>query len=185
MKHPKTLIIAEVGPNHNGNLKLAYKYIDVCKKIGADIVKFQTSVPHLHISKFAEMAKYQIKNCNYKSSQLKMAEKISLPLEDFIKLKKYCSKKKIGFLSTPFDISSINLLNKIKLKCFKIPSGEITNLPYLRAIGKLNKKVIISTGMSDVKEIKKAIEILTRSGTKKKKFQFFIVILNIRRLLEM
>ena len=158
MKKPKTLIIAEVGPNHNGSLKLAYKYIDVCKKIGADIVKFQTSVPHLHISKFAEMAKYQIKNCKYKSSQLKMAKKISLPLEDFIKLKKYCLKKKIGFLSTPFDIKSINLLNKIKLNCFKIPSGEITNLPYLREIGRLNKKIIIQTGMANLKEIENALK---------------------------
>ena len=169
MKKPKTLIIAEVGPNHNGSLKLAYKYIDVCKKIGADIVKFQTSVPHLHISKFAEMAKYQIKNCKYKSSQLKMAKKISLPLEDFIKLKKYCLKKKIGFLSTPFDIKSINLLNKIKLNCFKIPSGEITNLPYLREIGRLNKKIIISTGMANLKEIENAIKVLIKSGTSKKK----------------
>ena len=169
MKKPRTLIIAEVGPNHNGNLKLAYKYIDICKKIGADIVKFQTSVPHLHISKFAEMAKYQIKNCKYKSSQLKMAKKISLPLEDFIKLKKYCLKKKIGFLSTPFDIKSINLLNNIKLKCFKIPSGEITNLPYLREIGRLNKKIIISTGMANIKEVENAIKVLTKSGTSKKK----------------
>ena len=169
MKKPKTLIIAEVGPNHNGSLKLAYKYIDVCKKIGADIVKFQTSVPHLHISKFAEMAKYQIKNCKYKSSQLKMAKKISLPLEDFIKLKKYCLKKKIDFLSTPFDIKSINLLNKIKLNCFKIPSGEITNLPYLREIGRLNKKIIISTGMANLKEIENAIKVLIKSGTSKKK----------------
>ena len=169
MKKPKTLIIAEVGPNHNGSLKLAYKYIDLCKKIGADIVKFQTSVPHLHISKFAEMAKYQIKNCKYKSSQLKMAKKISLPLEDFIKLKKYCLKKKIGFLSTPFDIKSINLLNKIKLNCFKIPSGEITNLPYLREIGRLNKKIIISTGMANLKEIENAIKVLIKSGTSKKK----------------
>ncbi len=169
MKKPKTLIIAEVGPNHNGSLKLAYKYIDVCKKIGADVVKFQTSVPHLHISKYAEMAKYQIRNCNYKSSQLKMAEKISLPLKDFIKLKKYCLKKKIGFLSTPFDLKSIELLNNIKLKCFKIPSGEITNLPYLRKIGKFNKKIIISTGMSNVKEIEKAIQVLIKSGTKKNK----------------
>ena len=169
MKKPKTLIIAEVGPNHNGSLKLAYKYIDVCKKIGADVVKFQTSVPHLHISKYAEMAKYQIRNCNYKSSQLKMAEKISLPLKDFIKLKKYCSKKKIDFLSTPFDFKSIELLNSIKLKCFKIPSGEITNLPYLRKIGKFNKKIIISTGMSNVKEIEKAIQVLIKSGTKKNK----------------
>lgn len=169
MKKPKTLIIAEVGPNHNGSLKLAYKYIDVCKKIGADIVKFQTSVPHLHISKFAEMAKYQIKNCNYKSSQLKMAKKISLPLEDFIKLKEYCLKKKIGFLSTPFDIKSINLLNKIKLNCFKIPSGEITNLPYLREIGRLNKKIILSTGMANLKEIGNAIKVLMKNGTSKKK----------------
>ena len=169
MKKPKTLIIAEVGPNHNGNLKLAYKYIDICKKIGADVVKFQTSVPHLHISRFAQMAKYQIKNCKFNSSQLKMASKISLPLNDFIKLKKYCSKKKIGFLSTPFDIESIKLLNKIKLKCFKIPSGEITNLPYLREIGKLKKKIIISTGMSNLKEVESAIKILVKSGTNRKK----------------
>ena len=87
MKKPKTLIIAEVGPNHNGNLKFADKYIDICKKIGADVVKFQTSVPHLHISRFAQMAKYQIKNCKFNSSQLKMASKMSLPLNDFINLK--------------------------------------------------------------------------------------------------
>lgn len=169
MKKTKTLIIAEVGPNHNGNLKLAFKYIDICKKIGADVVKFQTSVPHLHISKFAQMAEYQINNCKFNSSQLEMAKKISLPLKDFIKLKKYCLKKKIGFLSTPFDLESIRLLNSIKLKCFKIPSGEITNLPYLRAIGKLKKKVIISTGMSNLKEVENAIKILVKNGTSKRK----------------
>ena len=99
-----------------------------------------------------------------------MAKKISLPLKDFIKLKRYCLKKKIGFLSTPFDMESINLLNNIKIKYFKIPSGEITNLPYLRKIGKLNKKIIISTGMANVKEIENAIKVLTKSGTKKKYF---------------
>ena len=164
-----TKLIAEIGWNHMGDMDLAKRMIESASKSGADIVKFQTSVPHLHISKFAEMAKYQIKNCKFKSSQLKMAKKISLPLEDFIKLKKYCLKKKIGFLSTPFDIKSINLLNKIKLNCFKIPSGEITNLPYLREIGRLNKKIIISTGMANLKEIENAIKILTKSGTSKKK----------------
>ena len=104
----KTLIIAEAGPNHNGKLHLAYKLVDVAAKIGADVIKFQTSIPRLGISKHALKAEYQ-KDDNKGESQLKMAEKISLKLSDFYKLKKYCNKKKIEFLSTPFDFESIKL----------------------------------------------------------------------------
>lgn len=155
----KTLIIAEVGPNHNGKLNLAYKFIDVAVKIGADIVKFQTSVPKLGISKFAKKAEYQ-KNKNKSESQLKMAEKISLKLDDFLKLKKYCNKKNIEFLSTPFDFKSIDLLKKLNVKRVKIPSGEINNLPYLIEVAKLNKEIILSTGMSNLNEVKKALKVL-------------------------
>ena len=163
----KTLIIAEVGPNHNGRLDLAYKLIDIAVKIGADIVKFQTSIPRLGISKYAQKADYQ-KNDNKSESQLKMAEKISLKLEDFYKLKKYCIKKKIEFLSTPFDFESIKLLKKLKVKRIKIPSGEINNLPYLIEVAKLKKEIILSTGMSSLKEVKSALKIIKKYSKKNK-----------------
>ena len=163
----KTLIIAEVGPNHNGRLDLAYKLIDIAVKIGADIVKFQTSIPRLGISKFAQKADYQ-KSDNKNESQLKMAEKISLKLEDFYKLKKYCIKKKIEFLSTPFDFESIELLKKLKVKRIKIPSGEINNLPYLIEVAKLKKEIILSTGMSSLKEVKSALKIIKKYSKKNK-----------------
>ena len=163
----KTLIIAEVGPNHNGRLDLAYKLIDTAVKIGADIVKFQTSIPRLGISKYAQKADYQ-KNDNKSESQLKMAEKISLKLEDFYKLKKYCIKKKIEFLSTPFDFESIELLKKLKVKRIKIPSGEINNLPYLIEVAKLKKEIILSTGMSSLKEVKSALKIIKKYSKKSK-----------------
>ncbi len=163
----KTLIIAEVGPNHNGRLDLAYKLIDTAVKIGADIVKFQTSIPRLGISKFAQKADYQ-KSDNKNESQLKMAEKISLKLEDFYKLKKYCIKKKIEFLSTPFDFESIELLKKLKVKRIKIPSGEINNLPYLIEVAKLKKEIILSTGMSSLKEVKSALKIIKKYSKKSK-----------------
>ena len=163
----KTLIIAEVGPNHNGRLDLAYKLIDIAVKIGADIVKFQTSIPRLGISKYAQKADYQ-KSGNKNESQLKMAEKISLKLEDFYKLKKYCIKKKIEFLSTPFDFESIKLLKKLKVKRIKIPSGEINNLPYLIEVAKLKKEIILSTGMSSLKEVKSALKIIKKYSKKNK-----------------
>jgi N,N'-diacetyllegionaminate synthase len=163
----KTLIIAEVGPNHNGRLDLAYKLIDIAVKIGADIVKFQTSIPRLGISKYAQKADYQ-KSDNKSESQLKMAEKISLKLEDFYKLKKYCIKKKIEFLSTPFDFESIELLKKLKVKRIKIPSGEINNLPYLIEVAKLKKEIILSTGMSSLKEVKNALKIIKKYSKKNK-----------------
>ena len=161
-------IIAEAGVNHNGKLKLAYKLVDVAKKCGADFIKFQTSIPKLHISKFAEKANYQIKNWQKRGNQLQMLQKLSLTYNDFKKLKKYCKKKKIEFLSTPFDLKSIDFLKNFSMKYFKIPSGEITNLPYLIKVAKLKKKVILSTGMANLMEIREALKILISHGTKKK-----------------
>ena len=164
----RVIVIAEAGQNHNGQLKMAYKLIDAAKKCGADFVKFQTSIPKLHVSKFAKKADYQIKNWKKKESQLQMLQKLSLTYQDFKKIKKYCSKKKIEFLSTPFDLKSINFLKSLNMKYFKIPSGEITNLPYLIRIAKLKKKVILSTGMANLREIRDALNILISYGTKKK-----------------
>tara|TARA_Y100000294_G_scaffold47657_1_gene44504 strand:- start:619 stop:1623 length:1005 start_codon:yes stop_codon:yes gene_type:complete len=164
----KVIIIAEACQNHNGQLKMAYKLVDVAKKCGADFVKFQTSIPELHISKFAKKANYQIKNWKIKENQLKMLKKLSLTYNDFKKIKKYCKKKKIEFLSTPFDLKSIDFLKNFSMKYFKIPSGEITNLPYLIKVAKLKKKVILSTGMANLMEIREALKILISHGTKKK-----------------
>ena len=164
----RALIIAEAGPNHNGKLKLAYELVDLAKKCGADFVKFQTSIPELHISRFAQKAKYQIKNTRSKGSQLEMIKKITLSYGQFRLLKNYCKKKNIEFLSTPFDLKSIDFLKSLKMKYFKIPSGEITNLVYLQKVGRLKKKIILSTGMANMKEIRDALKVLTSSGTKKK-----------------
>ena len=162
------ILIAEAGPNHNGRLNLAYKLVDIAKNSGADFIKFQTSIPEMHISKFAKKANYQIKRTKKKESQLDMAKKISLTFDQFIKIKKYCKKKKIEFISTPFDLKSIDFLATLNMKYFKIPSGEITNLPYLIKISKLRKKIILSTGMSNLKEIGKALKVLTSNGIKRK-----------------
>ena len=169
MKSNKTIIIAEAGANHNGSLKLAKKLIDAAVDARADFVKFQTSIPRLHISKFAKQANYQIKNFKVKSfNQLKMAEKLSLRYSDFIELNSYCKKKNIKFLSTPFDLNSIDILKKLNIKYFKIPSGEINNYPYLVKLAKQKKKIIMSTGMSNLKEIYKSVSILKNFGVKKK-----------------
>ena len=164
----RVIVIAEAGPNHNGKLKLAYKLVDVAKNCGANFVKFQTSIPELHISKFAKKANYQIKNNLKIETQLEMAKKITLTYKQFRKVKRYCQKKKIKFLSTPFDIKSINFLKSLNMKYFKIPSGEITNLPYLVKVAKLGKKIILSTGMSNMKEIGEALRVLITNGTLKK-----------------
>ena len=139
----RVIIIAEAGPNHNGKLNLAFKLVDIAKRCGADFIKFQTSIPELHISKFAKKANYQLKNTSKKETQLQMSKKITLTYDQFLKLNKYCRRKKINFLSTPFDLKSINFLNNLNMKYFKIPSGEITNLPYLMKVGKLKKEIIV------------------------------------------
>lgn len=164
----KTLIIAEAGVNHNGDIELAKKLIEVAKEAGADIVKFQTGKPKNVISRFAPKAQYQVENTkNNQESQLEMVEKLALKDNDWLPLIQHCQKIGIEFLSTPFDFESIGLLNELGMNTFKIPSGEITNLPYLRKIGKLDKKVILSTGMSNLGEIETAISILTDAGTKR------------------
>jgi len=163
----KTFIIAEAGVNHNGSLELAKQLIDIAVEAGVDAVKFQTFKAEKVISKFAKKAEYQIQTTGKQESQLDMVKKLELDVDSHRILMKYCMEKNIMFLSTPFDHDSIELLTDLGLEIFKIPSGEITNLPYLRHIGKLNKKVILSTGMSDMGEIEDALDILTQSGTKK------------------
>lgn len=166
MKH--ILIIAEAGVNHNGNIELAKKLIESAKEAGADIIKFQTGKAKNIISRFAPKAQYQIENTgNDQESQLEMVEKLALKDEDWLPLTKHCHQVGIEFLSTPFDFESVKLLDSLGMQTFKIPSGEITNLPYLRMIGRLNKKIILSTGMSNLGEIETAISILTQSGTKR------------------
>ena len=160
-------IIAEAGVNHNGSIQLAYELIDAASASGADAVKFQTFKAENLVSKNAQKAEYQKQTTNRSESQFNMLKKLELDTNTHKKLINYCKKKDIVFLSTPFDHESIDLLNKLELQIFKIPSGEITNLIYLRHIGSLNKKVILSTGMSDLKEIGDAIKILTNAGTLK------------------
>ena len=161
------LIIAEAGVNHNGSISIAKKLIDKAKVAGADIVKFQTFNSSKLVTKSAPKANYQKKTTGAKESQLDMLKKLELSPKDHDVLIKYCKKKKIKFLSTPFDLDSIDLLVNLGMDTFKIPSGELNNLPYLRKIGKLNKKVIMSTGMSDLKEVEENLNVLIQSGTKK------------------
>jgi|TARA_B100001971_G_scaffold38776_1_gene33872 N,N'-diacetyllegionaminate synthase len=165
----KVLIIAEIGVNHNGKIDLAFELINVASESGADIVKLQTSIPNLVTSRYAPKADYQLSSTESRETLLEMCNKLNLSFEDTRTLKLYAEKKDIKFLSTPFDIVSIDFLNKLGLDCFKIPSGEINNLPYLREIGRLNKKVIMSTGMSELSEVRDAIQILITSGTEKTK----------------
>lgn len=168
MRNPEkmhTYIIAEAGVNHNGSIVLAKQLIDLAKLAGADAVKFQTFKADKLVSKSAEKADYQKQTTGLEESQYDMIKKLELNHTDHLELISYCNGKKIEFLSTPFDHESIRLLDSLGLETFKIPSGEITNLPYLRYIGSLNKKVILSTGMANFGEIEAAIGLLTAAGT--------------------
>lgn len=159
----KILIIAEAGVNNNGSLEMAYRMVDAAKAAGADIVKFQTGKPENVVSRFAEKAAYQKQTTGGQESQLDMVRKLMMPFEAFVPLKAYCEKKQIGFLSTPFDIDSIHFLNDLQ-SYWKVPSGEITNLPYLLEIAKTHKPVILSTGMADMAEVKAAVQVLQDNG---------------------
>jgi N,N'-diacetyllegionaminate synthase len=164
----RVLIIAEAGVNHNADINIAKKLIDVAKEAGADVVKFQTAVPELVMTEQAEKAVYQIDNTGIASeSQLDMAKKIHLPLEAYRELLDYSNSVGIKFLSTPFDHVSIDFLYNLGLDIFKIPSGEITNLPYLQTIGRMKTNVILSTGMSNLYEIGAALDVLISEGTLK------------------
>ncbi len=163
----KTFIIAEAGVNHNGDIKLAKKLIDVAVEAGADAVKFQTFKAEEVVSEYAPMAEYQKKNTGKEESQLDMVKKLELTYEDFKELKNYCDEKGIMFLSTPFDIDSARFLKDLGLELFKIPSGEITNYPLLKEIGSYRKKIVLSTGMADLGEIEDALDVLIKNGTKR------------------
>jgi len=161
-------IIAEAGVNHNGSTELAKKLIDVAVNAGVNAVKFQTFKAEKLVSKNAQKATYQKENMNDgNDSQFDMLKKLELDIDTHHELIAYCNSKNIMFLSTPFDHDSIDMLNDLGLQIFKIPSGEITNLPYLRHIGSFNKKVILSTGMADIGEIEDALDVVINAGTHK------------------
>ena len=160
-------IIAEAGVNHNGSVDLAKKLIDAASISGADAVKFQTFKAENLVSKNAKKADYQKQTTNASESQFDMIKKLELDISMHKELVAYCQEKDIMFLSTPFDHESVKMLNVLGLEIFKIPSGEITNLPYLRHIGSLGKQVILSTGMSNLQEIEDALNILINAGTLK------------------
>ncbi|MBR4085168.1 MAG: N-acetylneuraminate synthase [Lachnospiraceae bacterium] len=164
MDNNRTLIIAEAGVNHNGSLELAKKMAYIAKECGADIVKFQTAKLDSLVSKHAKMAEYQKENIGNEMSQKDMLSRLLLTYEEFIELENYCKSIGINFLSTPFDVDSIYFLKDLQ-KLWKIPSGEITNYPYLLEIAKTGYPVIISTGMSEMKEIHEAIKVLRSEGT--------------------
>lgn len=164
----KVKIIAEAGVNHNGSLKTALRLVKEAKKSNADYVKFQIFKAENVVTKKASKSNYQKRHPKDKETQYQMIKKFELPYDNFRIIKKECSKYKIKFLCSPFDTDSLKYLKKLREKTIKIPSGEITNYPLIRDIGKMNIKVIMSTGMSNFKEIKNSIKILTRNGTKKK-----------------
>ncbi len=160
----KVIIIAEAGVNHNGDLGLARRMVYAAKEAGADYVKFQTAVPELVISTFAPKAEYQKETTGSDQSQLEMCKAIHLPLADYAGLNELCDSVGIGFMSTPFDLVSIDCLAGIGMDYWKIPSGEITNLPYLRKIASKGGRVILSTGMSTLDEVGAAVEVLENGG---------------------
>ena len=160
-------IIAEAGVNHNGSVDLAKKLIDTASTSGADAVKFQTFKAENLVAKDTQKAEYQKQTTDASESQFDMIKKLELDVEAHKELIAYCQEKDIMFLSTPFDHESIDLLSDLGLKIFKIASGEITNLPYLRHVGSLDKQVILSTGMSNLREVGSALNILINAGTSK------------------
>jgi len=162
MKH--TLIIAEAGVNHNGSLELACRLADAAADAGADIVKFQTFVPELIVSASAPKAEYQARNCGAGESQLDMIRRVALSFDEHRRLKEYCDSRGIEYLSTPFDLPSVDFLRSLGCHTWKIPSGEVTNYPYLAKIASLGEPVIMSTGMCADADIDAAVDLLVSSG---------------------
>jgi N,N'-diacetyllegionaminate synthase len=162
----KVIIIAEAGVNHNGSIETAKELIDIAADCGVDIIKFQTFKAENLVSKEARLADYQTENmkASDNETQFEMLKKLELSDEDHIVLKQYCADKGIEFWSTAFDDDSLMLLKKLGISKWKIPSGDITNLPFLRKIGSYNQEVILSSGMSTLEEIKDAIHALTSAG---------------------
>lgn len=165
MSENKTFIIAEAGVNHNGSFELAKQLVDKAVWAGADCIKFQTFNSKNLVSKNAQKAEYQKKTTDSSETQLDMLKKLELSKEEFVEIRDYCNQKGIMFLSTPFDLESIDFLSSIGVKTWKVPSGEITNYPFLRAIGKRKESVIMSTGMCTLDEVRDAIKVLKDFGT--------------------
>ncbi|MEH6591048.1 MAG: N-acetylneuraminate synthase [Halioglobus sp.] len=159
------LIIAEAGVNHNGSLAMAMELVDAAASAGADLVKFQTFSASRLVTAAAAKAEYQSKVSAGSESQLEMLQSLELSYDDHVKLIDHCRSKVIGFFSTGFDTQSVDLLVGLGLDIMKIPSGEITNLPYLRHMGSLGKKLILSTGMASMGEIDEALIVLESAGT--------------------
>lgn len=160
-------IIAEAGVNHNGSLDTALALVEKAREAGADCVKFQTFISENTICRQAEKAAYQKETTGGDTSQLDMVKKLELPFDAFLKLKARCDEIGITFLSTPFDLDSIAFLDTLDMPFWKVPSGEITNLPYLLAIARTKKPVVMSTGMCELEEIQATIDVLKSNGTPK------------------
>lgn len=161
------VIIAEAGVNHNGNIKTAMKMIDAAKEAGADYIKFQTFIPKELVAKNAKKAEYQKKTTDSAETQQEMLARLALAFDDFKELKEYCKQKGIGFLSTPFDFASIEFLQGLDMDFWKVPSGEMTNLPYLKRLAETGKPMVLSTGMCTLLEVSDVVDILQSAGMKK------------------
>jgi len=165
----KTFVIAEAGVNHNGSQDLAKKLVDVAVEAGADAIKFQTFKAEKLVTRNAKKASYQKSTTSEAETHYDMIKKLELDEDDHREIIHYCNEKNIMFLSTPFDHDSIVMLDNFKMPIFKIPSGEITNLPYLRDVGGLGKEIILSTGMADLGEIEDSLAVLMHAGVPKEK----------------
>lgn len=161
----RTLIIAEAGVNHNGDIEIAKQLIDIAADAGADLVKFQTFNADRLVTRSAQKADYQTRTTDSKESQREMLHRLELTPQMHSTLMTYCAARNIGFFSTGFDSESVNLLSNLGLDRVKIPSGEITNLPYLRHVGQLGRPIILSTGMATLGEVEAAINVLEQAGT--------------------
>ena len=162
-----SLVIAEAGVNHNGSLELAFELIDAASDAGADVVKFQTFKAENLVTQSAAKADYQLGTTDVQETQFEMIKKLELSYEMHLKLISRCNEKGIGFSSTGFDSSSVDLLIELGVDFLKVPSGEITNLPYLRHLGSRGLPIILSTGMCNMQEVKDAVRILEQAGSKK------------------
>ena len=165
----KTTIIAEAGVNHNGDIAIAKKLIEIASQAGADYVKFQSFSAEKLVVKGAAKAKYQINSSDTDETQFEMLKKLELSEDDYRELVEFAKKIQMKVISTAFDIDHVLMLDSLGQDVFKIPSGEITNVPYLRSIGNLQKEVVLSSGMSTIPEIKNAIDILVKEGTSSSK----------------
>ena len=162
----RVFVIAEAGVNHNGDIEIAKQLIDAASEAGADAVKFQTFQADSLVCRTAKKAEYQLETTDRTETQYDMLKKLELTPQMHRELIEHCSKKNIMFLSTPFDLESIKLLSELGMQIYKIPSGEITNLPYLREIAKQQKKIILSTGMSSMDEVKATVTVLKENGAR-------------------